>query len=145
MPSTPTFLLIEDSPFDRTLIQAVFELVAPEVVLTVVPGGQAARSYVQTTMPAGPQVVLLGLHLDDEQVWAVLACLRQQGPWATMPVMVLGAALREDDLTRAYGLGVSACVHKPDAVAEWEALVQQLVVFWSGVQYHSGTGQRFSR
>ena len=101
-------LLIDDHPLILAALQAVIEEMAGHVTVIGANGARAARK----TLAADPNfdLVLLDIHLGDADGFEVLKELRATHP--ALPVMVVSASDRPEDVLRALSLGAMGFVPK---------------------------------
>ena len=73
--------------------------------------GRLARAYIEGHAP--PDVVLLDVMLPHIDGLQLVALLRQQPAWASVPVLMLTAKAQEHDVSRALAAGATDYVVKP--------------------------------
>lgn len=110
-------LLVEDSPDDAEITRRAFERAKLGNELTVVPDGEAAldllyRSCAEQGNP-GVDMILLDLGLPKIDGRAVLQTIWGDRRLRHIPVIVLTASEREDDLIQSYRGGAVAFLRKP--------------------------------
>ena len=112
-------LLVEDDPNDADLTRRAFERAKIGNSLTVVEDGQAALDYLyhncDRDVPA-VDMVLLDLGLPKVDGRAVLREIWADKRLRHIPVIVLTASDREDDLIESYKGGALAFLRKPVSV-----------------------------
>ena len=121
-------LVIDDHPLILEALKSVVTGLAEGVTVAAVSGGAAARE----AMAGGIEfdLVLLDLHLGDDDGFGLLAELRSGHP--SVPVVVVSASDRRDDVVRAMDLGALGFV--PKCVSN-DSLLQALRVVISGGIY----------
>jgi CheY-like chemotaxis protein len=130
-------LLVEDNPDDLELaLRALAKTNLANEVVTVNDGEQALayllREGEYATRPAGsPAVVLLDLKLPKIDGIQVLERLKANPELSSIPVVMLTSSKMENDLARAYKLGVNAYVVKPIHFKDFIDAVRDLGVFWA--------------
>lgn len=77
-----------------------------------------------------PKLVLLDLKLPKRSGLEVLQALRSQPRWRSVPVVVLTSSKETPDVHAAYRLGANSYLVKPVGVADFQAVVRQLGVYW---------------
>ena len=79
-----------------------------------------------------PCLVLLDLKLPHVMGMDVLAWIRNQPAWKTLPVLVLTSSALQSDVDQAYQLGANAFVVKPSGIYQLAELIRLIRDFWLG-------------
>ena len=121
-------LVIDDHPLILAALRSVVTGLADEVKVSAAASAQAARD----AMAAGGDLdlVLLDLHLGDDDGFALLSELRAAHP--SVPIVVISASDFREDVVRAIDLGALGFV--PKCVSN-DSLLQALRVVVSGGIY----------
>jgi CheY-like chemotaxis protein len=77
-----------------------------------------------------PCLVLLDLKLPKVSGFDVIKWIRAQPAIYTVPVVVLSASTRADDVHTAHALHANAYLAKPPSLDGWRALVASVKEFW---------------
>jgi len=77
-----------------------------------------------------PEVVLLDLKLPKISGLEVLRQIRENDNTRFLPVVVLTSSDEEQDLARAYELGVNSYICKPVSFVEFAEAIRQLGAYW---------------
>ncbi|MFI5395529.1 MAG: response regulator [Candidatus Binatia bacterium] len=114
-------LLVEDDPDDVEITRRAFERAKIGNQLTVVDNGQAALDFLYQNCSAhhddpGTDMVLLDLEMPKLDGRAVLREIWGDRRLRHIPVIVLTASEREDDLIQSYKGGAVAFLRKPVSV-----------------------------
>lgn len=114
MTNTPTapsrrVLIVEDDVFMAQLLRFVLE--RQGMTVTVMADGADAMRRV--TGPCDQDLVLLDLLLPRHSGMDVLARLRDAPGWGQVPVLVLSALDKGEDIARAFAMGADDFVTKP--------------------------------
>ena len=120
MNEMPTILLVDDSENDLMLMRAVFKKVGFGGSLHEVHNGEEAMAYLKgegayhdrRQFPL-PTVMLLDLNMPKRSGFDVLSWLNTQPAFKYLPVIVLTASARTEDVKRAFDLGASSYLVKP--------------------------------
>ncbi len=99
--------LVEDNPDNRLLVQALLK--GHFEVAEYPTGGEALAAFEK----AVPDLVLLDISLPGMDGAEVLARLRAEPRWRTIPVVALTAHAMSGDRERLLGLGFDAYLAKP--------------------------------
>lgn len=115
-----TILLVDDSESDTFLMRAAFRKAEFDSSLQVVCDGEEAIAYLKGEGPYGdrtkfplPVVVLVDLNMPRKNGFDVLAWLRAQPGLRRLPVIVMTASIRIDDVERAFDAGANSYLVKP--------------------------------
>lgn len=80
-----------------------------------------------------PAVVLLDLKMPRMDGLEVLARLRADERFRTLPIVMITSSAEEQDMVRSYNLGVNGYVVKPVTHDEFLAAVKEVGLFWAVV------------
>ena len=80
-----------------------------------------------------PAVVLLDLKMPRLDGLEVLARLRADARFRTMPIVMITSSAEEQDMVRSYNLGVNGYVVKPVTHEEFLAAIREVGLFWAVV------------
>ena len=116
----PVILVVDDSETDALLMELVFERAGAGRPLQYARDGESAIAYLDGTgayrdrarFPM-PEVVLLDLNMPRIDGFEVLAWIRRQPALERLPVYILTASSRSEDIDRAYRIGASSYLVKP--------------------------------
>src|SRR5260370_19895769 len=103
-------LLVEDNPNDIEITKRALEKGQVKNTMTVARDGQEALDMLFAADGNGtrrmPGLILLDLNLPRVSGIEVLAKLKNDSALKRIPVIVLTTSTREEDIVRAYDLGV---------------------------------------
>jgi CheY-like chemotaxis protein len=130
-------LLVEDEDHDVLFMQIAFEEAGVENHLSVVCDGREAIDYLQgegkfaerQQFPL-PGLVLLDLRIPRVPGLEVLKWIRQQPPFAQLPVIVCSSSDQDSDVDTAYRLGANGYVVKPSRITQRVELVRLIKKYW---------------
>jgi CheY-like chemotaxis protein len=133
MNDNPTILLVDDSENDLMLMRAAFERAGYQCELQTARDGEQAIAYLEgagqysdrTKFPL-PQLVLLDLNMPRKTGFDVLAWARSQPQFRNIPIIILTASVRAEDVERTFELGAHSFLVKPTAIAELTAMLRCL-------------------
>jgi CheY-like chemotaxis protein len=116
----PTILLVDDSENDAMLMSIALERAGFVRPLRIVRSGDEAIAYLEgsgayhdrTHFPM-PTAVLLDLNMPGKSGFDVLEWIRRQPILKRLPVHILSASSRKEDIERAYDLGANSYLAKP--------------------------------
>ncbi|HEX9165918.1 MAG TPA: response regulator [Gemmatimonadales bacterium] len=112
-------LIVEDSPDNMTLFQAVLRLAGHEVI-GLMDGGEMVTTVASTR----PDAVLLDIQLPDRDGFALLQEIRSRRDLRDLPVVALTAHAMAGDEEKALESGVSGDITQPINVREFARQVE---------------------
>ena len=140
MNSIGTILLVDDSENDTFLFRVASEKAMLRNPLQEVHDGEQAVGYLSGTPPFNdrtkyplPILMLLDLKMPKKSGFEVLSWLRSESELRRLPVFILSASLRKEDVDRAFDLGASAFLVKPSTLDD---LVQMIQALTSWIKYN---------
>ncbi len=115
MSETPRRLLvIEDNQPDVILLKLALEQHGIPYVLHVLDDGASAADYIANGASESlPELVIVDLNLPRIDGFDVVAGIRNNHAFDSIPVMVLTTSESRAERERATSLGVQAFIHKP--------------------------------
>ncbi len=137
--NTKHILLAEDDPFDVEMTLAALHDHHLGYKVHVVGDGEEALDYLYCRgkyagrSGGNPIVVLLDNKMPKVTGLEVLRILKADEQMKIIPVVVLTSSCETPDLIEFYKHGVNAYVVKPVSFPEFSKAVQQLGVFWTGI------------
>ena len=128
-----TILLVDDSENDLELMRVAFKKADFNSPLQEVHNGEEAISYLRgeglycdrNKFPL-PTVMLLDLNMPRKNGFDVLDWVRTQPALKRMPIIILTASMRREDVERAFDLGAHSFLVKPAALEELVAMIRCL-------------------
>lgn len=132
-----TILYAEDSAFDVELTRNVLKKNNILNPLIVVKDGVEALDYLLRTgefaqRPAGnPGLILLDLKMPRMDGLEVLAAVKKDERFRTIPIVMLTSSREESDLIKGYDLGVNAYVVKPVDFKDFAQAIKEIGIFWA--------------
>ncbi len=138
-------LLVEDDANDILLMERAFRRAKLTVPIRIVKDGDSAIDYLMGQARYSdrnehpwPSLILLDLKLPRRSGLEVLEWIRQQPVIRRIPVVVLTSSKENNDVDRAYEIGVNSYLVKPVTFSALESMVEALDKFWLKVnQYPS--------
>ncbi|OGO50317.1 MAG: hypothetical protein A2148_06515 [Chloroflexi bacterium RBG_16_68_14] len=133
-------LIVEDSPDDVEIARRAFKKsgIASDLLLArdgqealdVLFGERARRNGAPT---APPDFILLDINLPKVNGLEVLREIRASDEVAAVPVVVLTASGREEDVNRSYQLGANSYIQKPVVFDRFLEVLVVLGKYWFDV------------
>jgi DNA-binding response OmpR family regulator len=105
-------LLVEDNPDDVEITQRALARSRVANELHVARDGQEALDHLFGDSPR-PDLILLDVNLPKANGIEVLAKIRADAALTVIPVIMLTASDREEDIVRSYTLGSNTYIQKP--------------------------------
>jgi len=130
-------LLVEDNLQDIEITRRAFARGKVKNELVVVRDGQEALDYLYhreiyqdpSSFPR-PGMILLDLNLPKVSGMEVLQEIKNDEALRPIPVIVLTASPREEDVVRSYNLGVNTYIQKPVAFDNLLKVVHAVQEYW---------------
>ena len=133
-------LMVEDSVNDIKLTTAALRSAGLANEIVVCRDGAEALDYLfRQGAYAGrpddtcPAVVLLDLKMPKVDGLEVLARLRADERFRTMPIVMITSSAEEQDMIRSYNLGVNGYVVKPVTHDEFLTAIREVGLYWAVV------------
>jgi CheY-like chemotaxis protein len=128
-----TILLADDSESDLMLLRVAFQKAAFKNPLQSVSNGEEAMAYLQGAGVYGdrsqyplPAVIVLDLNMPLKNGFDVLTWMRTQPVLKRVPIVVLTASTRTEDVERAFDLGASSYLVKPSKIEDLTEMIRCL-------------------
>ena len=133
MNATQTILLVDDSENDLLLTRTAFRKAAWNNPLQEVQNGEEAIAYLKgegayndrNEFPL-PAAMLLDLNMPRKNGFDVLAWVRAHPTLKRLPIVILTASMRPEDVERAFDLGATSFLVKPTNLAELVEIIRSL-------------------
>ena len=126
-------LLVEDNPNDIEITRRALEKGHVRNELTVARDGQEALDIlfgVKNGDVPKPGLILLDLNLPKVNGHEVLEKIKADRKLRRIPVIVLTASTREEDIVRTYDLGVNTFITKPVRFDDFMKVVMTIKEYW---------------
>lgn len=117
----PLVFVVEDDHHIAAVLQFLLQRAGYRVALAT--DGRAAQTFIESQPP--PAAALLDLMLPFMDGIQLTALARAQPAWRHVPVLMLTAKTREEDMARAMAAGANGYVQKPFQPAD---LLSQLAL-----------------
>ncbi|MCP4807828.1 MAG: response regulator [Proteobacteria bacterium] len=134
-----TLLVVDDDQDDQELFLEALNEVGFEHRVQFLNDGeellarlQRTGEYDDTVKYPDPNLVVLDLQMPRVGGLEVLAALHDNEKLWRLPVVVMTTSWSEDDISRAYDMGVNAFLMKPVLYNDLVEQVRSLVDFWCG-------------
>lgn len=132
----PTVLLVEDDPAHAEIVRRNFTTLDLPHRMEHVSDGETALDYLRHSgryrghATERPDPVLLDLRLPRLGGLEVLAAIKGDKALGSIPVVALTTSTTDEDVERAYRLGVNSYVVKPFERDAFEELLGTLGRYW---------------
>ncbi len=125
-------LLVEDNPDDVSITTRAFEKSAVVSRLIVARDGQEVVDLLCAGdgSAARPDLVLLDINLPKVNGLDVLAKVRGTAAVATVPIVMLTASGRREDIDRSYQLGANSYIQKPIVFERLTRALEIIRQYW---------------
>jgi CheY-like chemotaxis protein len=135
------FLLVEDSKHDILAFERAWRDNGIKNELRVVRNGQDCLAYLHRQGRFGsevdaphPKIILLNNKMPAMEGLTVLEKIRQEGPFATIPVVVFTSTENHMKKAKSYDLGANAYIVKPMNYEDLFRTVRIINDFWELVE-----------
>lgn len=130
-------LVVEDNEDDVFFLKMACQRTGIPHTFLVVSGGEEAVDYLggagefadRTRHPL-PDLVFLDIKLPTRDGHDVLAWIRSQAMFKSLPVVMLTSSLEDSDVNRAYELGATSYLRKIASPAEFGQGVRVILKYW---------------
>lgn len=146
-----TVLLVDDSENDMFLMRAAFEKAEFKITLQAVANGQEAISYLagegvysDREKYGLPTLMILDLNMPLKNGFEVLAWVRVHPSFTSLPVIVMTASNRQEDVKKAFDLGASAYLVKPISIQDLGEMIGCLR-FWLRINHFPPLNEMVAR
>ncbi|MEM9202516.1 MAG: response regulator [Actinomycetota bacterium] len=126
----PIVLVLDDDPFDQTLIASAFERVGSAAHIDLV--SDVASALARFADGPTPTMALVDLKLAGESGLDFVQALRADQRTRYVPAVMLSGSDDPRDHRAAYDVGANAFVVKPSSLGAIDDLVKRLDAFWIG-------------
>lgn len=127
-------LLVEDNPDDVAITRRALARSRVANDLHVVRDGQEALDFIfhkgALAEAPRPDLILLDVNLPKVNGMEVLQAIRQDERTTVIPVIMLTASDREEDVVKSYKLGSNTYIQKPVEFAKFLAALDVLGQYW---------------
>ncbi len=130
-------LLVEDNEDDILIVQEAFADMNRAIMVSAVRDGEEALRYLRreghySSSPT-PDAVLLDINMPKKNGFEVLAALKQEPAFHSLPVIMLTMSEREEDVVRAYAQGARSYIQKPVDLNEFKTQLSRFHDYWTQV------------
>jgi CheY-like chemotaxis protein len=133
-------LLVEDNPDDVVMIREAFDQSLTPIQLYVVSNGEQAIKFVRRTDADAPRpslillgLNLLGLNLPIRNGLDVLAELKGDAKFLSIPMVVLTTSQAPNDIEQCYSLHANAYIVKPSDFDGFADVIKQIAMCFLGL------------
>jgi hypothetical protein len=141
-------LYVEDEASDLLLMQIAFRRLGLASRLQTAKNGQEAVDYLSATgdnagsgQPPVPALVLLDINMPILSGFEVLAWVREQPRFSTLPIIMFSSSDRPADRQKAANLGANDYISKPSSGADFVGVIKDLYERWPTLGGPLPTGQ----
>jgi CheY-like chemotaxis protein len=129
----PPILLVEDNPMDVDLALRAFKKRRLTNPVEVARDGEEALAWIGRWEQGEPlpAVILLDLKLPRVDGLEVLRQLKAHPEFRRVPVVMLTTSKENQDVHRAYELGVNSYIVKPVDFDKFVEVASQIEVYWT--------------
>ena len=125
-----SILVVDDDPDDRMLIADAFQEVPLKSEVHFAENGEEALGFLRREKSSLPRLILLDLNMPRMDGRETLKALKADPVLCRIPVVVLTTSKAEEDVIKAYSLGVSSFIVKPVTFDELIEIVRSVGTYW---------------
>jgi len=129
-------LLVEDNPNDVEITKRALERGQVKNHLTVARDGQEALDILFGRANGDaplPGLILLDLNMPKVNGHEVLKAIKAERKLRLIPVIILTASTREEDIVRSYDLGVNTFISKPVRFEDFIKVATTIRDYWISI------------
>jgi len=133
MNENQTILLVDDSELDLVLMREAFAIAKCSHPLHMVHNGEEAIAYLNGEGPYSdrnkfplPIIMLLDLNMPKKNGFDVLTWVRARKGLKRLPIIILSASARNEDVEIAFHLGATSFLVKPSNLDTLAAMMRCL-------------------
>ena len=134
MTKIKTVLLVEDSPGDVRLTREAFREADSSIEMFVAEDGIEALAFLQRegahVRAPRPDMILLDLNLPKMDGRELLAIIKNDNSFRTIPTVILTTSQDDADVLNVYQLQGNCYLNKPVGLDAFEELVRSVNEFW---------------
>ena len=137
MKSGLTILIAEDDASDAELLKAAMLRAGFKNPVRVVENGELAIAYLEGRAPYNerekfplPSLIFTDIKMPMIDGFEVLQWIRDHGKGGVAPVIVLSGSALKADVEKAYRLGASSDIAKPEGLDGWVTMVKLVADYW---------------
>jgi CheY-like chemotaxis protein len=125
------FLVAEDDPDDRFLIEEGFREAGLANTVDFVEDGVALFGFLDASGPAlAPDIILLDLNMPRMDGRETLARLKKTIRYRHIPVVILTTSKAEEDVLKSYETGASSYITKPVTFDGMLNMIRSMEQYW---------------
>lgn len=128
-------LLVDDSAADRYLTKLALNEALPDSRVRMVEDGEQALGYLDEIKRSPtailPDLIVLDLNMPRLDGFSLLTHLKAMPEYQSTPVIVLTTSTWQNDITRAYRLGVLKYFSKPSKWEDYLTLGSSIATLWN--------------
>lgn len=135
---SPIILMADDDPDDRMLMKEALEENKLPHTIFFVEDGEELLDYLHTrgkfTMESNvkPNLILLDLNMPKLDGREALGKIKSHALLRRIPIIVLTTSRAEEDVIKAYDLGVNSFICKPARFSDLVNIAREIAQYWFG-------------
>lgn len=129
--SSPFRLLIADDDIDDVQLTKNFFIENKlSIQINEVYDGQILLEHLRAHSKNLPQLILLDLNMPRKGGLEALEEIKMDEVFRKIPIVIFSTSNAHKDIEKAYELGASCFVSKPDNLNEWRDKIEKIGKFW---------------
>jgi len=127
--------LVDDADDYRLLVQQVFTRFLPQYPVRLFASGYALQQQLLDNEDAGGlhercQLVILDLHMDEQNGYQILQKLKAHPSWKSIPVVIMSHTRSQSEIEACYLAGANSFVSKVIYLPQLQQIFQALCHYW---------------
>lgn len=123
-------LIADDDNDDVQLTRDCFQINKLPVHINEVGDGQLLIEHLRSETTTLPQLILLDLNMPRKSGLEALEEIKSDNIFRKIPVVIFSTSNAQRDIEKAYELGASCFVSKPNNIDEWCDKMKKIGKFW---------------
>ena len=131
MRSSKPILLVEDDQVDAMTVQRALKELNITNRLEIVPNGEEALTFLNTSENEKPGIILLDLNMPKMNGIEFLQIAKRDNKLKSIPVVVLTTSKDEQDKADSFHFGVAGYMTKPVDYRKFIEMVKTIDLYWT--------------
>ena len=129
----PLIYIVDDDNDDAEILCKLFAEQCPSCQISYFENGLLVMNALEANPDSLPSLILLDLNMPLMNGWEVLAKLKTDLRFKSIPTVVFTTSSSETDIHSSYQLGSNAYMVKPSRYSAYPQLVQRTTHFWMNI------------
>ena len=131
MRSSKPILLVEDDRLDAMIVKRALDDLKVTNKLVHTTNGEEALEYIRNKENEKPCLILLDLNMPKTNGVEFLRIVKADKTLKTIPIVVLTASTKEQDVIETFKLGVAGYIVKPVDYMKFVEAMRTVALYWT--------------